>query len=690
MKAKYIRYFVGAVAIAFTLTGCSDILDENPRNIYDPGFYDTPEGVTAGLTGLYAGLRDVYGQPYYYGAVETGTDEYTYGGQADNNFKAADLAIPGLIPDADNSRFDVLWGQAFYAINNASQIIENGTKANMDPALLAEAHFFRAFWYFQLVQAFGGVPLDLGGGELIPNTAPSKTSVRNTVPEVYTKAIFPDLLEAVKSLPDNPRLTGTAAKEAARLVLAKAYLTYGWWLENPNNIPTYPAAERVDPDGVDAHGYFQEALDMAKEGIANSGSYGLMDTYYDLNNYMNDRNKEILLYADHTEFDSQHSDQNTTPPEGGGYNGSPSGNTNAENEAVWMVTWYFQSIMGTGGGSPFFRSVLAGQSYSRMWGRMSPSADVFMDGGAFSPANIGYDAQANTNVDSRFDGTFTSVYRATYALNGTTANGSVKGANGITLMSQASPATAKIGNNPGDYNTGDPAVTFLQQNPGGISYPADNGTATDVTNAVGMLPNRGDYVVPLTSITRNVNPGLWKLGPARTQTNYNQDLYDSPRPFNILKFSEFYFIAAEAAVKLNNQGEARGNINVIRARAGRQNFNVSTNEVVNVDNSAAMIAATPATIDINYILDERMREYFGEGIRWFDLARTQTWAQRAGVYHIGETKPVGGLKEVPRDVLLNETYLYLRPIPTGQLNLLDVDSKEGYQNPGYDKPATAE
>src|SRR5690606_40596456 len=37
------------------------------------------------------------------------------------------------------------------------------------------------------------------------------------------------------------------------------------------------------------------------------------------------------------------------------------------------------------------------------------------------------------------------------------------------------------------------------------------------------------------------------------------------------------------------------------------------------DNSAAMVAATPATIDIDYILAERSREYFGEGYRWYDL-----------------------------------------------------------------------
>ena len=90
------------------------------------------------------------------------------------------------------------------------------------------------------------------------NTSTVRTSVRNTVPEVYTKAIFPDLLTAVDDLPETGRVTGGVTKTAARLFLAKAYLTYGWWLENPNNIPTYPQVTALTLTDIMPSGIFRK------------------------------------------------------------------------------------------------------------------------------------------------------------------------------------------------------------------------------------------------------------------------------------------------------------------------------------------------------------------------------------------------------------------------------------------------
>jgi hypothetical protein len=636
-----------------------DILEETSRNKFEPGFFTTETGVVGGLTGLYAGLRRVYGEPYYYNACETGTDEYTYGSEADGNFKAADLCGLG-IPDASNSRFDRLWNQAYGAINSATGVIDNAVEAGMDPALIAEARFFRGFYYFLLAQTFGGVPLDLGGGELKFNTTPTRFSTRNTVPEVYCKAVFPDLEQAVADLPDNPRMVGTLTKNVARLVLAKAYLTFGWWLENPEDIPTYPACTRAGVGSyaaLTAAQCFQKAYDVATYAIDNPGQYKLQDTYYDVNVATNDRNSEVMLWADHTESSAKYSESNVT-----GWN---DGEGNGQNQAVWMVTWYFHSVTGStsskswANANLFFRTVQAGQSFSRMWSRMAPPIKVFST------------TFAEKEKDSRFDGTFVQVYRGTWNL-GTAAykDSTLYNANFMPI------------------NAGEPAVTFLETDPGGVDY--SNSTYKS-SMGLGVLSGRADYVAPLSKISRKVFPGLWKLGAYRKANDYNDDKVASSRPYNILKFSELYLIAAEAAVKgaTTTAGKtARELVNVLRARAGKWKFNNAANAAKTDDYSSDMTAATPDPITVNYILDERSREFFGEGYRWHDLARTQKWAEYAGEYQICATVGDDTPQTVERDLKTKgdgHKYLYLRPVPTGQLDNMDGDDeyKSNYQNPGY-------
>ncbi|RNL87835.1 RagB/SusD family nutrient uptake outer membrane protein [Sinomicrobium pectinilyticum] len=644
MKRIHIKTFAGAVLMALFLTSCSDILDEEPRSIYEPSFFATEAGVRGGLTSMYAHLRYIYGQAYYYNTCLTGTDEVTYAQSADQNFQVMDLSGVGGSITSTTSRADVLWGAAYSNINTACGIIENAAEVGISDDLIAEARFFRAFDYFMLVQTFGGVSLDLGAGELTFNTNPSRTSERNTVPEVYTRAIFPDLLTAVNDLPDAGRVTGGATKTLARLYLAKAYLTYGWWLENPNNIPTYPETPRTDPDGHDAQWYFQQAYDVALEAINNPGPFGLQETFYDVNLAPNDRNNEILLYADHTETSEFYNGGSLTYGSGGA----------PDNFAGWMMTWNYTVISSSSSSSGWepVSSVQreAVQALGRPWTRMCPTI------GAITNT---FDDKEN---DSRYDGTFTTVYRGNWDKAG--ISGSLYNANSM------------------EVNPGDAILTFLDEEPAeSIDYVTPVSQGANV--GAGVLPGRSDFVISPEGISRIVYPGLWKLGPYRTDNGngLGQPNAGSTRPFNIAKFSELYFIAAEAAVKGASGGQSAYDlINVIRERAGKWRWDNNGNTEKVEDNGAAMVAATPTNIDINYILAERSREYYGEGYRWYDLIRTQKWEELAGTYEIGGSN-YGD--HTPQTITRNiQPYHYLRPIPQGQLDAMEGD-KSNYQNPGY-------
>jgi len=632
-----------ALALIFA-TSCSDILDEQPRSIYEPTFFQTERGVEGGITSMYAHLRYIYGQAYYYNSCLTGTDEATYAQSADGNFKDADLSGVGSLT-ASSSRSDVLWGTAFSNINTANGVIENGSKVGVSDALLAEAHFFRGMDYFLLVQTFGGVPLDLGAGELKFNISTSRTSVRNTVPEVYTKAVFPDLKTAVTELPDKPRVTGGVTKTVARLYLSKAYLTYGWWLENPNNIPTYPECNRTDPDGHDAAWYYQQAYDIATEAIDNPGPYGLMESFYQVNAGPYDRNKEILLY-DHTQEDEYYNGGSLTYGSGGA----------PDNFAGWMMNWNYTDIQAKDKDgntiSPVIR--VAEQAYGRPWTRMAPPHGVFTK------------TFKDKAKDSRYDGTFTTVYRGNWSTNGKDWT-TVIGANGM------------------EVTEGEPLLKFLSEDDPSIQYP--DGAGNSNTGA-GVIAGYSYYVMGPSAISRRVYPGLWKLGPYRTDngTGAGQPNAGSTRPYNIAKFSELYLIAAEAAVKgatTKPDKSARELVNVLRDRAGKWTFSNAENEEMDEDYGSQLTAETPATIDINFILDERSREFYGEGYRWFDLVRTQKWNEYADSYEIcGDNKGDRNIVTYTRTIKPGH---YLRPIPQGQLDGMEMsaDEKKNYQNPEY-------
>ena len=274
---------------------------------------------------------------------------------------------------------------------------------------------------------------------------------------------------------------------------------------------------------------------------------------------------------------------------------------------------------------------------------------------------------ADKTYDSRFDGTFTTVYRANWNLDANKSSiASVINANDMTIT------------------PGDPVLTFT------TDYDAPAGSTYTTENSVGGFeaPGRADYVVPLSAISRYKYPALWKIATYRTD---NGDGVGQPngsitRPYPVLKFSYLYFTAAEAAVKgaQTQPGcTARELINVIRARAGQWSFNRAQNQAYTQDYSKEMTDATPQVITIDYILDELSREYFGEGRRWYDLVRTQTWSERAKEFHIagtdpGDHEPLKFTRDIPDDY-------YICPIPQAQLDGMEMTDAERneYQNPAY-------
>ena len=631
---------------------------------------------------MYVHLRQLFGHEVMIDHQEAGTDEFTWAESATSGHKIADMNINDTQWSASNNPCSSMWTYCYRAINTANGVLENGEANGVAASLLAEARFFRGMDYFYLVQTFGGVPLDLGSGNLKFNSAPSTYSRRAPVDSVYETCIFPDLEYAVANLPDTPRKTGAVSKNTARLYLAKAYLTYAWWNENPKDIPTYPAA--AGRSASKAPGYFQKAYDTAMAGINNPGPYALEDTYYDLWVGSNLYSKEALLFADYTTANEKYNGSGLTGYQGG----------DGQNSAFWMMNPNYTNLQVAvtdkpaviENGKESFQKTDDGkqgnaqaigrageQGYGRPWARMAPVHGVF------------YHTFADLR-DSRLDVTFNMTYKQ----NATRIKGqTVYGAQRQKLEKDAA------------------VLKFIPNQPKGtVSYPSDRGAAANGANSfgAGTMPGENAYVIEYNHIGRRNFVGPWKRsiwlttgstdkGILKTDDSYGQTNIGNPTPNVIARFAEFYFVAAEAAIKGASGGQAAAHelMSVIRARAGKWTHSVAEGTAlkakeVSRDYSAELVAAIPAVIDIDWLLDEYSREFFAEYRRWYDLVRTQTWIERASTYLMGEDYNKGDTmeKEWKRDIQKKH---YIRPIPVGQLNGLDMSEEEmaAYQNPGYDR-----
>ncbi|MDR2293110.1 MAG: RagB/SusD family nutrient uptake outer membrane protein [Prevotellaceae bacterium] len=246
MKKIINKLFV--LGLSVLLISCNSMLEESPSTL-TPGFFATAQGLEAGLNSLYYQLRNVYRS-----GASTGTDEFTMT-DAVNATEACVNTYSNLLNSVNAGG-----GWFFSHINTCNGILEKGTAVtDMDETrkkvIFAETKTLRALFYFQLVQTFGPVPLDLGSGKLVYNSKFNTLSVRDPVSEVY-EAIINDLEEALPDLPDKNDQKGRITKATALHFLAKVYLTRGWHNE---------AKQTND---------YADAFRYANELIQNRATYG--------------------------------------------------------------------------------------------------------------------------------------------------------------------------------------------------------------------------------------------------------------------------------------------------------------------------------------------------------------------------------------------------------------------------------
>ncbi len=157
---------------------------------------------------------------------------------SDDADKGSSPGDAGFLDDFDNFTFtstqfliDDFWKGQYAGINLSNQCIENIPNITMDETLknrlIAEAKFLRAYHYFNLVRAFGGVPKV----DKVPVTADELNPSRASKEEIYA-LIEKDLNDAaILPISYSGNDVGRATKGAALAMLAKVRMYEKNWGE---------------------------------------------------------------------------------------------------------------------------------------------------------------------------------------------------------------------------------------------------------------------------------------------------------------------------------------------------------------------------------------------------------------------------------------------------------------------------
>src|SRR5438045_2540404 len=215
-----------ALVLVGGAAGCVD-LDEKLVSSLGSDYGKSQQGLTDLTNGIYAGVRGFNGGDAYYGMEILGTDTWTAADQV-----SAGGAQNWIYLDTYDLQYNSLgaflnaqWQAGYTIIARANVVLDNGTSTPVGGVLpqaikdsrLGEAHFLRAWAYFQLVQQYGDLTITLLSGVL------STEAVREPEDSVY-KVIIDDLNQAIALLAVTQSDCGRMTVGAEQHLRATVYL----------------------------------------------------------------------------------------------------------------------------------------------------------------------------------------------------------------------------------------------------------------------------------------------------------------------------------------------------------------------------------------------------------------------------------------------------------------------------------
>lgn len=304
---KNLKNIFTMALVTTCMSACTGFLDIEPETtLTGKNFYKSPDDIRSALYSTYSSLRDngLYSASIYlFGDVRSDVAFPNRTNYYANTFRHE---IEKFTISANNSGNQNYWAHHYKGIIRANTVIEKGKELfGNDEAVqkyIAEAEVLRALFYFNLVRAYGGVPIIM---DIPQEYTDSRGHLRASTEEVYIR-ILTDLTTAIESNnlyrstnSGEKTPTGRVNKYAAEALLGKvllsmpnditeaAYPNVEAWKDisaNPNITVFYPETTTTQ----------YEAAKYYLEDVINNGGYELYPNFSELFKPTNKHSSESI------------------------------------------------------------------------------------------------------------------------------------------------------------------------------------------------------------------------------------------------------------------------------------------------------------------------------------------------------------------------------------------------------------
>lgn len=304
---KNLKNIFTMALVTTCMSACTGFLDIEPETtLTGKNFYKSPDDIRSALYSTYSSLRDngLYSASIYlFGDVRS---DVAFPNQTNYYANTFRHEIEKFTISANNSGNQNYWAHHYKGIIRANTVIEKGKELfGNDEAVqkyIAEAEVLRALFYFNLVRAYGGVPIIM---DIPQEYTDSRGHLRASTEEVYIR-ILTDLTTAIESNnlyrstnSGEKTPTGRVNKYAAEALLGKvllsmpnditeaAYPNVEAWKDisaNPNITVFYPETTTTQ----------YEAAKYYLEDVINNGGYELYPNFSEIFKPTNKHSSESI------------------------------------------------------------------------------------------------------------------------------------------------------------------------------------------------------------------------------------------------------------------------------------------------------------------------------------------------------------------------------------------------------------